>query len=200
MNIREDDLSSSPTQDLLRLHLAGMHANSPPGHVFALDLSGLKTPDITVWSVWDGAAICGIGALKQLDGSTGEIKSMRTHPDHLRKGVGQRLLEHIITTARARKLRRLSLETGSGPAFDPALALYRRRGFVGIHRYADQFGSGFRQCLHLIDGRSHIGGVGVRHRLNDDWMVAADGNTADFHRHGTAARVCCHESSQEFLL
>src|SRR6202012_1131105 len=112
MQIRQDDLSSPASQALLRLHLAGMHANSPPGHVFALDLSGLKTPDVTVWSAGAGDAVLGIGALRRLDASAGEVKSMRTHPDQLRKGVAAALLEHIILQARAKGLRRLSLETG----------------------------------------------------------------------------------------
>lgn len=149
MQIRPDDLTGSQTQALLRLHLAGMHANSPPGQVFALDLSGLRAPDVTVWSAWDGEAICGIGALKQLDERTGELKSMRTHPDHLRQGVAAALLEHIIGETRARGLVRLSLETGSGPAFEPALALYRRRGFVDGGPFGDYVGSGFNQFLHL---------------------------------------------------
>ncbi|MEG6552315.1 N-acetyltransferase, partial [Desulfocurvibacter africanus] len=85
--IREDDLSGEPTLDLLRLHLEGMHASSPPGHVFALDLSGLKVPGVTIWSAWLGDAIAGIGALKSLGDGTGEIKSMRTHPAFLRRGV-----------------------------------------------------------------------------------------------------------------
>ena len=106
MDIREDDLSSAATQSLLRLHLAGMHTNSPPGHVFALDLSGLKAPDVTVWSAWKDNEICGIAALRQLDASSGEVKSMRTHPDHLRRGVAAALLERIIHEARARGLRR----------------------------------------------------------------------------------------------
>src|SRR5215471_15814370 len=145
MQIRNDDLSSAATTDLLRLHLAGMHANSPPGHVFALDLSGLKAPDVTVWSVWKDDEICGIGALKQLDAGSGEIKSMRTHPNHLRRGVAAALLEHIIEEARARGLRRLSLETGSGPAFEPALALYRKRGFADGEPFADYKRSAFNQ-------------------------------------------------------
>ena len=149
MEIRVDDLSSAPTQELLRLHLAGMHANSPPGHVFALDLSGLRAPGVTVWSAWKGEAVCGIGALKQLDAASGEVKSMRTHPDHLRQGVGAAILEHIITEARARGFRRLSLETGQGPAFEPALALYRRRGFVDGEAFADYVRSPFNQFLHL---------------------------------------------------
>jgi putative acetyltransferase len=152
MEIRRDDLSSAATRELLRLHLAGMHANSPPGHVFALDLSGLQAPGVTVWSAWKGATVCGIGALKQLDVGSGEVKSMRTHPDHLRQGVGAAILEHIIREARARGFRRLSLETGRGPAFEPALALYRRRGFVDGGAFADYVGSPFNQFLHLMLG------------------------------------------------
>jgi len=149
MDIRLDDLSSTATQSLLHLHLAGMHTHSPPGHVFALDLSGLQSAHVTVWSAWSGDNICGIGALKQLDANAGEIKSMRTHPDYLRRGVAAALLERIIEEARARGLRRLSLETGSGPAFEPALALYRRRGFVNGEAFSDYQKSDFNQFLHL---------------------------------------------------
>jgi putative acetyltransferase len=147
--IRQDDLSGEAVRALLALHLGGMHQNSPPGHVFALDLTGLKAPNVSVWSVWDGSALTGIGALKELGDGTGEIKSMRTDPRHLRRGVAAALLEHIIGVARQRGLRRLSLETGSGPAFDPALALYRKRGFAGGEAFADYQRSEFNQFLHL---------------------------------------------------
>jgi putative acetyltransferase len=147
--IREDDLSSVQTRDLLRLHLEGMHANSPPGSVFALDLSGLKAQGVTVWTVWKGDAIAGIGALKELGDRAGEIKSMRTHPAFLRSGVATALLEHIVSVARARGMKRLSLETGSGPAFEPALSLYRRWGFVDGDAFAQYHGSEFNQFLHL---------------------------------------------------
>jgi len=152
LDIREDDLSGEATRQLLALHLRGMHANSPPGHVFALDLSGLKAPNVTVWSAWDGEAICGIGALKAIDHERGEVKSMRTHPDHLRKGVGAAILEHIISEASRRGLRRLSLETGSGPAFQPAIDLYLRRGFVPGNRFGDYQKSDFNQFFHLDIG------------------------------------------------
>lgn len=149
MDIREDDLSGAATRELLRLHLAGMHANTPAGHVFALDLSGLTAPDVTVWTGWKGERICGMAALKQLDAASGEVKSMRTHPDYLRQGVGAALLEHVIGEARSRGFRRLLLETGQGPAFEPALALYRRRGFVDGEAFADYVRSPFNQFLHL---------------------------------------------------
>jgi putative acetyltransferase len=114
-DIRVDDLTGEPVRALLALHLGGMHENSPPSHVFALDLSGLQAPNVTVWSAWDGPALAGIGALKEPGDGTGELKSMRTDPRHLRKGVATALLEHIIAEAHRRGMRRLSLETGSGP-------------------------------------------------------------------------------------
>ena len=111
--------------------------------------SGLTAPDMTVWSAWEGEAILGMAALRRLDAQCGEVKSMRTHPDHLRKGVAQALLEHIIAEARAQGLTRLSLETGTGPAFEPALALYRKRGFVVGGPFADYEVSRFNQFMHL---------------------------------------------------
>jgi putative acetyltransferase len=149
LDIREDDLTRAPTRALLALHLSGMHANSPPGSVYALDLSGLLAPGVTVWSAWQGEAIAGIGALKELGDGSAEIKSMRTHPDYLRQGVAAMLLEHIIAEAGRRGIGRLSLETGSGPAFDPALALYRKRGFRDGAAFADYQSSPFNQFLHL---------------------------------------------------
>ena len=131
------------------LHLAGMHANSPVGHVFALDISALQAPGVTVWSAWAGEAIAGIGALKALGDGTGEIKSMRTHPDHLRRGVGAAILEQIIDAAHGLGMTRISLETGSGPTFDAALALYRRRGFQSGGAFGDYEASAFNQFMFL---------------------------------------------------
>lgn len=153
-DIREDDLSGEPVRELLNLHLAEMHQNTPPGHVHALDRSGLRAPNITVWSAWDGSALVGIAALKIHDDATGELKSMRTHPAHLLKGVGSALLEHIIHEARRRGLRRLGLETGRGPAFEPALALYRRYDFADGDVFADHRRSEFSRFLHLDLGNS----------------------------------------------
>ena len=147
--VRTDDLSGEPTRALLALHLAGMHANSPPGSVFALDLSGLQIPAVTVWTAWKGDRIAGVGALKMLGAGSAEIKSMRTHPDFLRMGAAAAILEHMIGVGKERGVRRLSLETGSGPAFEPALALYRRRGFANGEPFSDYAASPFNQFLHL---------------------------------------------------
>jgi putative acetyltransferase len=148
-DIRVDDLSGAATRELLALHLAGMHASSPPGHVFALDLSGLQAPEITVWTVWHGEDIAAIGALKEHGNGLGELKSMRTHPRYLRRGAAALLLDHMIAEARRRGLQTLSLETGRGPAFEPALALYRTRGFVQGDSFADYTPSAFSQFFHL---------------------------------------------------
>jgi putative acetyltransferase len=134
---------------LLRLHLAGMHANSPPGSVYAFDLSGLKAPDVSVYTAWRDDKPLGMAALRELDAVTGEIKSMRTDPAHLRKGVAAALLDHILSAARARGYHRLRLETGSGEAFEPALALYRKNGFVNGEAFGGYELTPFNQFLHL---------------------------------------------------
>lgn len=147
--IEEDDLTSDETRSLLALHLAGMHANSPPGAVSALDLTGLKAPGVNVWTARKDGRVAGISALKRLGGGSGELKSMRTHPDFLRMGVAGALLEHLIAVAKGEGLNRLSLETGSGPSFEPALALYRKRGFQNGPAFSDYVKSDFNQFLHL---------------------------------------------------
>jgi putative acetyltransferase len=147
--IRIDDLSGDQVRALIALHLAGMHAESPPESVFALDLSGLQAANVTVWTAWRGARIASVGALKVLDSVSGELKSMRTHPEFLRQGVAGALLNHIIAEAERRGLKRVSLETGRGPAFEPALTLYRKRGFIDGGPFADYEANPFSQFLHL---------------------------------------------------
>ena len=130
LDIREDDLSGEAIATLLREHLAHMHAVTPVGSAHALDLDGLKTPDITFWSVWRGDELVGCGALRELDPRTGEIKSMRIAEAHRRGGVASRLLQHIVETAEKRAYTHLHLETGSFAAFAPARAFYERHGFT----------------------------------------------------------------------
>ena len=148
-DIRPADLAEPQTMALLALHLSGMQANSPANAVFALDLSAMRSSDLDVWTAWGGERIVGVGALRTLSPDHGEIKSMRTHPDHLRRGVAAAMLRHIVAAARMRGMARLSLETGSGPAFDPALTLYRRHGFVDGAAFGDYAKSAFNQFLHL---------------------------------------------------
>lgn len=134
---------------LLAAHLQGMRENSPPDSVYALDLSELQSPDVTVWTCREGNEVLGVGALKRLAGDCGEIKSMRTDSRHLRKGVGLSILEQIIAEARRRGYHRLSLETGSGAEFEPALQMYRKRGFRNGPAFADYRATEFNQFLHM---------------------------------------------------
>ena len=130
LHIRIDDLRGPEIADLLRAHLAFCQATSPPESTHALDLDGLRVPAITFWSVWEGPNLIGCGALKQIDPVHGEIKSMHTAAGHRGRGVGVAILKHIVAEARTRGYRRLSLETGSMPAFAPARALYTGFGFT----------------------------------------------------------------------
>src|SRR6476620_3788838 len=118
--IKLDDLTGAEIAELLADHLREMHQHSPPESVHALDLEALKRPEISFWSIWSGDELVGCGALKELEPGHGEIKSMRTAPAFRGKGAGRLMLRHILNEARARGYRRLSLETGSMAAFDPA--------------------------------------------------------------------------------
>ncbi|WP_439567119.1 GNAT family N-acetyltransferase [Sphingopyxis sp.] len=135
--IVEDDLSGAAIRALLEQHFAGMLANSPAGSCHFLDFDGLNAADVTFWSIHDGDALAGCGALKLLDAAHGEIKSMRTADAFLRRGVAARMLDHIIAEAKRRGLTRLSLETGSGATFAAAIALYHRYGFADCEPFAE---------------------------------------------------------------
>lgn len=137
VRIIKDDLRGPEIAGLLRAHLDDMREHSPPGSVHALNLDALRAPDISFWTAWAGDELAGCGALKALESSHGEIKSMRTAAAHLRKGVAAAILAHIINTANARGYRRLSLETGSSEPFLAAHRLYERFGFKPCDPFGD---------------------------------------------------------------
>jgi putative acetyltransferase len=129
MEIRVDDLKGAEIIALLQEHMRCMERVSPPESRHALDLDGLRKPEITFWSIWNGPELAGCGALKQLDARHGEIKSMRTAEAHLRKGVASQVLRHILGEAKRRGYLQLSLETGSMAYFEPARRFYAGFGF-----------------------------------------------------------------------
>jgi putative acetyltransferase len=137
VEIRLDDLRGRAIAQLLEEHLEDMRLQSPPESVHALDVSALRAPEITFWTVWEGSELAGCGAVKQLDPWHGEIKSMRTAAAHRRKGVAAALMVVILAEAARRGYRRLSLETGSMAAFAPARRLYRGFGFDYGRPFAD---------------------------------------------------------------
>jgi putative acetyltransferase len=130
MHIVEGGLDDPRVVDLLHTHLTRARAETAPGSAHALDLSGLRGPEVTFWSAWEDDAVVGVGALKRLSADHGEVKSMHTAEAARGRGVGSAILLQIMAAARARGMLRLSLETGSWPYFSPARALSARHGFV----------------------------------------------------------------------
>ena len=137
MQIKLDDLTGPEIRALLEEHLRSMYELSPPESVHALDLDGLRRPDVTFWTVWAGGELLGCGALRELTARHGEIKSMRTALAHRRKGAAKAVLRHIIDEAGRRNYERLSLETGAMKAFEPAQKLYASFGFAFCPPFGD---------------------------------------------------------------
>ncbi len=137
MKIVVDDLSGPEIARFLEEHVQEMRSITPPESKHALDLDGLRKPEITFWSIMDGDTLVGCGAIKKLDADHAEVKSMRTAPTRKRSGIASLLLEHIITEARRMGFTRLSLETGAAEFFMPARKLYEKFGFDYCQPFAD---------------------------------------------------------------
>ena len=137
MHITQGYFSDRRVLSLLQIHLTTTRAQTAPGSAHALDLAGLQSPDISFWTIWDNETLLGFGALKRLATDHGEVKSMHTAQVMRGRGVGSAILRHIIETARANGMSRLSLETGSWDYFRPAISLYRKHGFVKCPPFAD---------------------------------------------------------------
>ena len=150
MRIEVDDLTRPQVHALLQEHLDNMYELSPPESVHALDLSKLRARDITFWTVWDGPTLLGCGALKELDPTHGEVKSMRTPKALRRRGAGRAVLTRIVEEARARGYRRLSLETGTTEAFRPAQQLYGSFSFTTCGPFGSYQVAAHRTFMTLV--------------------------------------------------
>ena len=137
MQIVVDDLSGPEIAAFLHEHVQEMRSITPLESKYALDLAGLRQPEITFWSVLDGATVVGCGAIKRLEPAHAELKSMRTSPARQRSGIASLLLAHILTEAKRMGYTRLSLETGSAEFFQPARKLYEKFGFAYCEPFAD---------------------------------------------------------------
>ena len=129
INIRRDRPVSAQVLPLLQRHLDLMHASSPPESVHALDPAALDTPDVAFFTLRDGEAVLGMGAVKRIDATHAEIKSMHVVTEARGRGLARVLLDHLLAEAQTLGYARLSLETGVEPVFAPARALYKRAGF-----------------------------------------------------------------------
>ena len=144
------DLAGADVRDLLNFHFADMRATSPPEACHVLPSDRLDDPAITFWSVRDqDGQLLGVGALKQLATDHGEVKSMRTAPAALGRGVGRAMLHHIVAEARRRGYRRLSLETGGSEAFAAAIRLYESEGFIPWGPFGDYGPTRFTRFFSL---------------------------------------------------
>jgi putative acetyltransferase len=160
MIIVPGDLHDPRVHALLDHHVATAREATAPGSAHALDLDGLKTPDIDFWAAWQGETLLGVGALKRLSDDHGEIKSMHTALVSRRRGVAKAMLLHIIDAARARGMSRLSLETGSWAYFLPARALYESAGFCECPPFGEYVADPNSVFLSL-DLRTRLPGPGV---------------------------------------
>ncbi|WP_395392066.1 GNAT family N-acetyltransferase [Novosphingobium sp. BL-8A] len=147
LTIIEDDLTGRAVLDLLQFHLDEMHQWSPPESVHAMPAERLRQQDVTFFSAWDGERLAGCGAIKHLDDTHGELKSMRADPAYRGKGVGKAILLRLLDEARARGYTRVSLETGKPEAFHPAHGLYRANGFVECPPFGDYVADDFSICM-----------------------------------------------------
>jgi putative acetyltransferase len=137
VEIIRDDLSGPAIAAFLEAHVQQMREITPPESKHALDLDGLRRPEVTFWSMMDGDTVLGCGALQRLDAEHAELKSMRTSPAHRRQGIAARMLEHILAEATGMGLARISLETGADEFFAPARTLYRKYGFTPCEPFAE---------------------------------------------------------------
>ncbi len=145
--IEEDDLTGPEVTGLLAFHLEEMHRWSPPESVHAMPVERLRQPDVTFYSAWDEDRLAAVGALKALDATRGELKSMRAAPDYRGKGAGQAILHHLLAEAGRRGYRWLGLETGRPEPFRPAQALYRKHGFSECPPFGEYVADDFSICM-----------------------------------------------------
>jgi putative acetyltransferase len=132
-----DDPRADDVRELLGRHLAFAHATTAPEDVYALDVDALLDPSVTFFSFRDDEELLAVGALKRLDDRHAEVKSMHTAEAARRRGIGRAMVEHLVGVARERGYRRVSLETGSGPAFAAARGLYASVGFTPCGPFGD---------------------------------------------------------------
>lgn len=136
-DIKIDEVRSPEIIALLQSHQQDMTRHSPPESIHALDVESLRAANVTFWTAWEDDELAGCGALKAIDEQHGEIKSMRTHEHFLRRGIARKILNTIVAHAQQNHYTRLSLETGSNPAFKPATLLYEQFGFEPCPPFAD---------------------------------------------------------------
>ena len=147
--VAPDDPRSSDIRALLETHLAFARTVTPPEHVHALDVDGLLGPEVTFFSARRGGVLLGVGALKRLDGSHAELKSMHTAELARRQGVASAIVAHLLAFAESSNYDRVSLETGTMAVFAPARSLYTKLGFVECEPFAAYTANPYSTCMTI---------------------------------------------------
>lgn len=149
LEIAEDDPRRPDVRELLEQHLAFAHEVTPTGFVHALGLDGLLDPSVTFFSARRDGVLVGVGALRELGPSHGEVKSMHTAASARGKGVGRAMVVRLLEVARSRGYERVSLETGTTDGFAPARRLYESMGFEACEPYEGYAASPHNMCMTL---------------------------------------------------
>lgn len=150
LEITADDLTGDDVRALLETHLAFSHSAGPRQYSFALDAEALSEPGVTFYCARRAGELLGIGALKRLDETHAELKSMHTRAEARRQGVGRAMVLHLVAAARGAGYRRVSLETGTMDEFAPARALYAEVGFVPCPPFGDYEETPYNTCMTLL--------------------------------------------------
>ena len=146
----EGNFDNSDVNDLLKKHFIELRSVSPAGSTHVLDIDGLKDPSIKFWSLWEDSKLVGCGALKFLEKNHGEFKSIRVTDEFKKKGVGKRIINHLIEEAKKLKISKLSIETGAGDFFLPARNLFSKFGFKSCPPFA-HYKDDPNSCYYTLD-------------------------------------------------
>jgi putative acetyltransferase len=146
----EGNFDNSEVNNLLKKHFIELRSVSPAGSTHVLDIDGLKDPSIKFWSLWENNKLVGCGALKFLEKNHGEFKSIRVADEFKKKGIGERIINHLIEEAKKLKISKLSIETGAGDFFLPARNLFSKFGFKSCPPFA-HYKDDPNSCYYTLD-------------------------------------------------
>lgn len=149
LDIRVEDPRADDVRELLATHLAFSRGVTPVEYSFALDIDQLVDSSVTFFSARRAGQLVGVAALKRLNETDSELKSMHTRESERGRGVGRALVEHILAFARGAGYRRVSLETGATGDFAAARSLYARVGFKPCAAFADYQPSAYNTFMTM---------------------------------------------------